>query len=409
MKKFLLVLFTAIFCVTAYAQDSDFEEDTEFDDFDLIFEDAEDLNEAVVDEEKVPETPIQVVASAFSSMVRFSGHFSGDTGIAYVYKKGVEASESASGFVSLNNNLNMTVSPVPIFAIRGNVETGIGNNFTISVGSLYFDYLLLNRVYISAGHKGISWGNLRLFNSGYYGCETHSGGLYSTGPKHVDIFGEDGAMLAVDIKIPWSFGTLTFAATGNATSSIKPKDFNYYGSIEVTVLKTNFNLYAKHPERKTEPYKHNVFGMEVKRTLFDFDIYGQGIVRVRDFHQLNHSTGYDYIVATAGIYRLFDSFDPNVGFNLEYQHEYEGPARKHFDRLAFEGGLKRLGNKKNMKIGVISHYTITEKHGFSGLEFNVSGILPYADWSNKFAIGYGSKYPTPIFMISSSIALSLDY
>ena len=50
MKKFLLVLFTAIFCVPAYAQDSDFEEDTEFDDFDLIFEDAEDLNEAVVDE-----------------------------------------------------------------------------------------------------------------------------------------------------------------------------------------------------------------------------------------------------------------------------------------------------------------------------------------------------------------------
>ncbi len=382
---------------------------SEFDDLDLLFEDAEDLDGPVVDEDKKADTPIQIVASAFSSMVHFSGHFSGDIGLLYVKDNDEDKDNNFTGFLSLNNTLNMTVSPIDIFAIRGSVDTGIGNGFNISVSSLYFDYLLWNHIYISAGKRGVSWGNLRLFNSGYYGGETHSGGLYCTGPKHVDIFAEDGAMLALQISYPWSFGTLTFATTGSVSSSIKPDDFNYYGSLEVSIFNTNFNLYAKRPAKNTEPKRTEIFGLEVKRTILGFDTYAQGIVRVKDFKNLNHSTGYDYIVATAGIYRLFDSFDPNIGFNIEFQHEYDGPTRTHYNRVAFEGGVKRIGKQKNMKVGVLSHYTITEKHGFSGLNFVVSGILPYVDWSTKFAIGYGSKYTAPIFMISSSLSIALDY
>ena len=65
--------------------------------------------------------------------------------------------------------------------------------------------------------------------------------------------------------------------------------------------------------------------------------------------------------------------------------------------------------KKNMKLGVMSHYTITEKHGFTGLNFIVSGILPYADWTNKLAVGYGSKYQNPVFITSSAVSLSFSY
>ena len=51
----------------------------------------------------------------------------------------------------------------------------------------------------------------------------------------------------------------------------------------------------------------------------------------------------------------------------------------------------------------------TEKHGFSALNFIVSGILPYADWSTKVGAGYGSKYEIPAFLMSSSLSLALDY
>ena len=392
----------------------------DFDDFDSIFDNAEDLDEPVVDEEKKPETPIEAFACAFSSIVHFSGSFSGQVGAVYINNEQKPKDEAFTGYVTLSNTLNMSVVPLPIFRINGSVYTGIDNGFNIGVSSLYFNYLLLDHGYRSAGKMGISLGNLRLFNSSYYGCETHSGGLYSTGPKHVDIFSEDGALIALDVKIPWSFGSFTFAATGSTVSSIKPKDYNYYWSGEITVFNTNINLYVKRPVQNTEPSKKETYGLEVKRTILGFDTYAQGICRINDYKSLNHSYGYEYIVATAGIYRLWDSFDPNIGFNIEYQHEYDSdntvdqslylhPKKKHYNRIAFEGGLKRLGSKKNIKVGVISHYTITDKHGFSGLNCVVSNILPYAEWSTQFAIGYGKKYTNTIFMLGTSLTLSLDY
>ena len=416
MKKLLLLLSFFIFSSLAFTQEAEAGDFEEADDFDLLFENAEDVEEAVVTEEAAAENKVQSVASAFSSMVHFSGNFKGEVGLLYMHRKNVneageEDNDDISGFFSLKNTLNMSIIPSPVFTVHGSLETGIDNGFTIGVSSLYFNYLLLNRLYISAGKKGISWGNVRLFNStSYYGCETHSGCLYSTGPAHANIFSEDGAPLALDIKYPWSWGTLTFAVTGNASTNVKPDNFNYYGSLEFSALNTNFNLYVKHPARNPAPGKSNLAGLEIKRTILGFDTYAQGIVRVKDINKLDSTDGYDYVVATAGLYRLFDSFDPNIGFNLEYQYEYCPSAPdKHNNRIAFEGGVKRLGKNKNMKLGVISHYSITEKHGFSALNFIVSGILPYADWSTKVGAGYGSKYDIPAFLISSSISLALDY
>ncbi len=381
------------------------------DDFDSIFEEAQDLEEPVVDEAPEANTPLQIITSAFSSMVHFSGNFNGDVGIAYAHLRDEEeGDDNVSGFFSLKNTLNMTVTPVSSFAVRGSLYTGIDNGFTIDVPYFYFDYLLLDRIYISAGKKGISWGNIRLFNSDYYGCETHSGGLYSTGPAHADIFSEDDAPLAMDLRYPWSWGTITLAATGNYTNAVQPNNFNYYGSFEFSVLNTNFNLYAKRPAKNTEPEKNELLGLEIKRTILGFDAYAQGIVRVKDIKSLNSPEGYDYVVATAGFYRLFESFEPNLGFNIEYQHEYNPSSiEKHYDRLAFEGGLKRIGKRKNIKLGVLSHFNITERHGYSGLNLIVSGILPYADWSSKLAVGYGSKYIIPTILASTSVSIALNY
>lgn len=418
MKKIsLLLLIFSFFAFSLFSQENEFIEE---DDFDSIFEEAEDIEESVVEEKTENKTPFQVFTSAFSSMVHFSGSFSGEAGVIYVHMRDNDDNDNdVSGFVTLKNTLNMTVSPVSSFAIRGSLYTGIDNKFTAEIKSLYFDYLLLNRVYISAGKKSISWGNIRLFdNTDYYGDETKLFNmcLYKTGPAYANIFAEDSAALTLDIRYPWSWGTLTFAITGNLSSDIKPNNFNYYGSIELSVLNTNINLYVKRPEKATKiagtqtPLKTNLAGLEIKRTIFGFDTYAQALVRVKNINNLGSEAGYDYVLATAGLYRLFDSFDPNIGFNIEYQHEYNpSKPNKHYDRIAFEGGIKRMGKNKNMKLGVLSHFNITELHGYTGLNFLLSGVLPYADWSNKLVVGYGSKYEIPAFMFSTSISLALDY
>lgn len=434
MKKISLVLFLiSFFTISAFSQDFESEEYDELDDFDSIFAEAEDIEAPVIEEEKKNETPVQIVASAFSSMVHFSGNFTGEVGAVFIHDKTAAKENNVSGYFSLNNTLNMNIKPSDVFVIHGSLKTGVDTSFNISVDSLYFDYLLFNRIYITAGKKSISWGNLRLFNnSDYFSANVYSkpadygkyqGYLFCTGPLYAgNIFSEDGAPYSLQIRYPWSFGTLTFATTLSDVKKLEIDSFNFYGSIEVSVLNTNINLYAKRPEKNSgkdsngnpdpnKTWKNNIFGLELKRTILGFDTYGQMLVRVKDYKNLTHSTGYDYITGTIGLYRLWDSFDPNIGFNIEYQHEFN-PALspRNIDRIAFEGGLKRIGPKKNMKIGILSHLNITEKYGYTGLSFIISGICPYADWTNKFAVGYGAKYTQgPVVLFSSAISLSLDY
>lgn len=391
---------------TDIAQEEDL---SDFDDFDSIFEEAEDVDDAVVEEpENKSAAPIQVLVSAFSSMVRFAGNFNADAGIAYFHTN----EDKFSGVLTIKNTLYMTVSPVSSFYIRGSFYTGYDNGFALTVPTFYFDYFLLNRVFISAGKKTISWGYTRLFNdSTYYGSGTHSYCLYSTGPLYTNIFNGDPNPICMEIRYPWATGTLSFVATGNFNGDIKPQAFNYYGSLEFSLFHTSINLFAKKIQQSSDSVIPVLGGLEIKRTIFNFDAYIQGICKLNDIKQIKSRKGYDYIVCTAGVYRLFDGFDPNIGFNIEYQYEFKPAAeeQKHVHRLAFEGGLKRLGNKKNMKIGVVSHFNITEVHGFTGLTFIVSGLIPYADWTTKAAVGYGKKYAAPVFMMSTGLTLALDY
>lgn len=405
LKKLLLVLLS-IFLIsfTFSAQEED------FDDFDSVFEDAEDFIEPVEEKSEKPQLiPMQVVASAFSSIVHFSGDFNGEAGVAYIRTN----EDLVSGVLSIKNTLNMAVTPAPVFSLRASLYTGYDNGFSIELKSFYFDYFLLNKLFISAGKKTLTWGYPRIFcNSTYYGCDVHSNCLYSTGPLLTNIFAEDTAPISFEIRYPWTTGTITFVATGQFNQKIQPDAFSYYASIELSLLNTSLNFFEKRPAKisSSDSNKNDLIGFEIKRTILGFDTYAQGIYRVRDYSKIDSIDGCDYVVATAGFYRLFDSFDPNIGINIEYQYEFDPKSENmHNHRIAFEGGLKRIGKHKNMKLGLMSHYSFTDMHGFTALNFLVSGLIPYADWSTKAAVGYGKKYSNPVFMVSTGLSLALTY
>ena len=402
-KSFTAFCFLIMFSAFCFAQE-------ELDDFDSIFDNASDLEEPVPEVTSSQENQSDnksIMPSAFSSIVHFSGNFDGEVGVAYIYNE----ENTCSGMLALKNVLNMSVIPSEVFSVRGSLLTELDNDFAAEVKSLYFDYLFVDHIYISGGKKKLSWGYTNIFrNSSYYGCDKITGGFFSTGPLYTNIFDEDPSSLCVEVRYPWTTGTITFVATADASEEIGYKYFNYYGSFEISVLNTSINLFGKYPNQENAENKNSLAGLEVKRTILGYDVYAQGIARFKDAENLSSESGYDYITGTAGFYRLFDSFDPNIGFNFEYQYEFNPDTEDKFiHRVALEGGLRRIGKKKNVKVGVMSHYNITEEHGYSGLNFIISGLFPYADWSNKMAVGYGEKYKTPLFLIGTSLKLALKY
>ena len=385
----IVLAFSFVCGASLWAQSAD-EEYDEFDDFDSIFEDAgEDI-------EVEQSAPAVVPAATSSSGIVFTGHFSGDIGLSAV----IIEKPDLGGYISLDNTLYMTVRPAPVVSINGAINTSLSNKFSIGLSYLYFDYMLFDRVFISAGKKSVSWGYTRLFGNG-------------------NIMADTNGQLNAEIRFPWSTGTATFVGAYNyaaLSSSPSYKDITYALSIEQTVLHTSVNLFAKkygQSETSDGVHKHPLAGLEIKRTILGYDIYAQGVTRLADYKKLNSKNGYECVTATTGFYKLWDGFDPNLGINIEYQYNWTpsvaSVSSPHNHKIMLQGGIKRIGKNKNMKGGVDWNHNFSGNDGNVTAAFIIDGILPYASWKNAVSVDYGPSVGKTKFTIGSVISLSLDY
>ena len=394
MIKKLLIFTLLLFSFTGFlfAQDADSSFDGEFDDFDSIFE------QAAEDIEVEQTTPVvSTPASGPVSAIRFSGHFEGGVGLACV----IIDKPDFGGYLDLDNILYINVKPNPIFALHGAVETSFENKFALALNYFYFDYMLLDRVFISAGKKSLTWGYTRLF-------------------ENCNVMEDTNGQLNGEFRFPWSTGTLTFVgcynyALFNTTPSYR--NISYAVSLEQTIGHTSINLFAKkygQSEMYGTVHKGPLVGLEAKRTILGFDVYAQGFTRLSDYKKLNSTQGYRDVTATAGFYRLWDAQDPNFGINIEYQYIWVPGANPgtggiiHNHEIFLQGGIKRMGKNKNMKIGVEWQHNFSVNKGEFTFAFITDGLLPYASWENGFEIDYTAS-SKPKFILGSKISIKLDY
>lgn len=373
MKRLFTAVLSLIFLFSfAWSQEAD--------DFDSIFDDAGG------DVEVEQTTPVIPAASSSSSGISFTGHFAGDVGLSAI----IIEKPDFGGYLSLDNTLYMTVRPAPVVNIYGALNTSLSNKFSLDLSYLYFDYMLFDRVFISAGKKNLSWGYTRLFKNG-------------------NIMEDTNGQLNAEFRFPWSTGTFTFVGAYDyklLSDNPSYKDISYAFSLEQTVLHTSVNLFAKINGL-------SLAGLEIKRTLFGFDCYGQAYVNIADYKKLNQKAGYGQVIATAGFYKLWDGFDPNIGINIEYEYKYiQNPAdgqNTHNNLLWLQWGIKRIGKKKNMKGAVDWQHNFTDSNGKVTAAFIVDGLFPYASWKNVVEVSYSPAHKIPEFKIATTISLSLDY
>ena len=407
------------------ALDGEADEISDSDDLDSLFGDAEDT-EAIITEDTDSKT-VTVKVGDISVPLSWSGYLESSLGAGDIHEDG---EDEYSGYFTFLNYLYLNARPDKTLSIHASLLTTLPSSSSyLSVYELYFTYLMFDRVFISAGRKSTSWGYVRLIGTVDDDDDANdvvAGTGYKYGGVSTNILSDSRSGTSGLIRIPFWTGTISgwaFYADGYGSASNMDTDkMSFAISVEGTIWKTSINLFArKYPNVDTSGNAYTesnrilpVVGAEIKRTIFDADVYAQGIGQVKsagDIVKRHNIEGFYELVFTAGLYKWWDKHDPNVGFNVEYQDIYFPSTANHNRCIAYDAGIKRLGPKHNIKIGVSGYHSITNENGYVKPGVILSGIFPHADWENGVRIDYGesSSYVSPKLTFGSYIKITLNY
>ena len=391
----------------------------EFDaDFDEMFETAEDTSVAVVIEE--PQTQKKKDDNTFP--LRFSGHLDSEFGLGYTYQK--DETNKPNGYFTFNNYLYMNARPTTETMVKGTFGISFPG-YSLGVKEFYFDYIIKNMIYFTAGKKATTWGYTRLFSVSSNATKDKQDEFAEIGAENTNILSDSGNGTSFMFRIPVWTGTITgLGMYSGSSSSPSFDDMKFAGSIEMVIVKTSLNLFGRKETKETGSDKGPLVGFEAKRTFWGADVYGQGLARFdtdgkfkRMFEGSFNKATLQQLVFTGGLYKWWDEKDPAIGFNLEYQgtckisssgDEYTGKEIVH--RVAFDGGVKRLGPKHNIKVGVELNHNFTDNAGYIKPGVIVSGALPSCDWKSGVKWSYGNSLPASgKWEVGTYLSLALNY
>ncbi len=227
-----------------------------------MFEEAEDV-EGV---ESTPVTDSPAKGTTDEKKFEWWGSLTASGGISFqMFPEG-----STSPFAFMSNTLGFTAKPFDDMVVRGSFYSEFPT-FNFNLTSLYFDYIMNDRLYITAGKTGTGWGNSRIFDTNIlddsgdgrvvnpYTDETNTGqrfdailtlpiwkgeiqgvGMYAIGEE----ISKDN--LSVAAKIQYPFGPVSVELFGRkwATSDRYWMQPAVGASLTTDILKNHINLWA---------------------------------------------------------------------------------------------------------------------------------------------------------------------
>jgi len=416
MKKFISFVIFCFFLSLLHSQTAQEIFDNTEEDFNVddIFDSSQDMQTPLITEEK--ENKIKI--NDFSIPLSFSGNLSSELGLGFI--KDFENDKSTkNGYVDFDNYLYLSSFPTKNLGVRSTFYATFPN-YQFSVYEMYFDYVFLDKLYITVGKKATSWGCVRLFTTSEDDDEKD---FKSNFGFETNILSDTRSGTSVLLRLPIFNGTISALSLYNGSDSKpEPNDLNFAGSFEFSLGKTMINLFGrKYPSNTSsvvssscKPLKDSngnevkddsgkviyqnglLTGFELKRNFWGADAYLQGIAKFYDNEKVVNlvkhfdleKESFGNLVYTIGIYRWWDSFDPNFGFNLEFQEEYLPQYDYHNRRIGVDMGLKRLGSKKNIKIGTEWMHSITNVSGYVKPGVIITSIFSNVDWNNGIKFEY---------------------
>ena len=449
LKLKLLLMVVLLLGLTVTAQEAQPEGETDiaaeedlsdltFDesDDDFLFGEAQDIEveQSDASEYVANQQALKVGTYDYKIPLKFTGHLESNFG--YYGTKNRQTAEDEefknAAYFDLENYIYFLARIDNTLAVRGSAVVSFPPvTDVIELEELYLDYLLFGRIYITAGKKDTSWGYTRLF-SGEDSYSLYTDKNYSKlsevekqeiretieeqGYIYTDIL--SGSLNAVTgmMRIPIWTGTLTGVILYDGSSSEPEFDeIDLAGSIEMTLFHTTFNVFGRRDGKESEDEAFPVLlGAEAKRTIFDVDIYAQGIGKLVDTHD-----DFSKCIFTGGFYKIWNKHDPNFSINLEVQDSWNKELDKTSVRTYLELALKRLGKKHDWKLGlswqhIIKSETNNDKSGLVKFGVEKSGLFPHAVWNNGIEVRYhqvDDSYENQFYKIrfGSYIEVKMDY
>ncbi len=375
MKKILFIFLFIFFPLLAYAQDSDSEN---FDEFDSLFAEAEDI---VVEEQSEAPKPIPAKQS-----ISFSGFL--DTDVGFGFSISLDDYFKPLGYFALENFLYINARASDIFGIRATVKT-LFPNFLLSLHEIYFDYLLLDFLYIQAGKREITWGNTELIEHNILSDSVNGASIgFSFNVLNTNF---SGIVLS---QVNWGGGS----APGISNLS-------FAGSIEKVLGNLQLNLFGRKWASEDKNHKNPVIGLESKINLWGFDLYNQTISHIDfDFDDFS-KTSLDKLYFTVGLMKDWEN--PRIGFILEYEWIFYDktlhPTTKDSHKLHFKGLISRLF-KSTSKIGLEFEHDFIKNIGVITPCY-IYYALPHVDIN----VGIPISYSPESWAVTPALALSFEW
>ena len=375
MKKFILFFLVLCFSFVMFAQESETEE---FDEFDSLFADAEDI--VVEEQEKAPQ-PIPSKQS-----IKFSGFL--DTDVGFGFSVSPDDYFKPLGYFAFENYTYITARASDIFGIKATLKTQFPN-FNLSLYEIYFDYLLLDFLYIRAGKRAITWGNTELIEHNILSDSINGTSIGLS----FDLFNTNFSGIVMS-QVNWGGG-----------SSPGISNLSFAGSIEKVLGSLQLNLFGRKWASEDPNHENPLIGLESKINLWGFDLYNQTISHINfDFDNFNN-TRLDKLYFTLGLMKDWES--PRIGFIVEYQWIYYdktlNPTANDSHKIHFKGLVSRLF-KSTSKIGLeFEHDFVTNKGVIT------PGYIYYALPHTDIKFGIPFSYSPETWSVVPALALSFEW
>ncbi len=370
-----------------------------------LFDNAEDQ----VGVESAPVTaPANAVADS-EKKIDWWGNLSAKGGLAAkIFPEG-----SLSPFFTLSNTLGFTAKPFDDFVVRGSFYSEFPA-FNFELTSLYFDYIMNDKLYITAGKTGTAWGISQIFDTNILDDE----GDGTVVNPYADETSTGNRFDAI-ITLPVWKGEIQGVGMYNIGNEMTKDNLSFAGKVQYPIGPLSIELFGRKWATSDKYYMRPAVGLSLTMDIFRNHAFLWGKAHVNP----DDPTDLDYVKLVGGISRIIEtSRYGKIGFAAEYQVSYD-PKLPEGNRMNHDIGLS-LGWSHAMRSdfspAVRWWYNPVNKQGYllpsltyTGLRhLDITLTVPYIFGGASYTYGnvtWSSTKDEPLVMFGLIFSLSVPY